>query len=76
MVTEEQKTHLYIRFISHWVLDEIWIQGDYGPISNNNVFHVPASTEEALYEEDKSYYEDDPEEPTITIFRTERSLIS
>lgn len=75
MVTEEQKMHLYIRFISHWVLDEIWIQGDYGPISNNNVFQVLDSTEEDLYEEDKSYYEDDPEEPTITIFRTERSLM-
>lgn len=47
--------------ISYRVLDEIWIPGDYNPMSNISVFQVPAPIEKDLYEEAVEHYEEDPE---------------
>lgn len=47
--------------VTYRVLDEIWIPGDYNPMTNISVFHVPAPVEDDLYEENDDYYEEDPE---------------
>lgn len=43
------------------VLDEIWIPGDYNPMTNISVFRVPAPVEEELYEDTDDFYTDDSE---------------
>lgn len=43
------------------VLDEIWVPGDYNPMTNISVFRVPAPVEEEMYEDTDDFYEQDPE---------------
>lgn len=47
--------------VSYRVLDEIWIPGDYNPMTNISVFRVPAPVEEDMYEDTDDFYEEDPE---------------
>ena len=47
--------------VSYRVLDEIWVPGDYNPMTNISVFRVPAPVEDDVYEETEDFYEEDPE---------------
>lgn len=47
--------------VNYRVLDEIWVPGDYNPMTNISVFHVPAPVVEEMYEDTDDFYEEDPE---------------
>lgn len=47
---------------SYRVLDEIWVPGDYNPLTSISVFQAPAPVaDEEEYEETDDFYEEDPE---------------
>lgn len=46
---------------SYRVLDELWIPGDYNPMTNISVFQVPAPVEEEINEDTDDFYTEDSE---------------
>ena len=47
--------------VSYRVLDEIWVPGDYNPLTSISVFQAPAPVaDEEEYEEIDDFYEEDP----------------
>lgn len=52
---------ILIDAVSYRVLDEIWLPGDYNPMTNISIFSVPAPINEDTYEETDDFYEEDPE---------------
>lgn len=46
---------------SYRILDELWVSGDYNPMTNISVFQVPVPVEEEMNEETDDFYTEAPE---------------